>query len=1007
MKFRQMALGTATAILTSIVSQISPAFASDMPVAVRLDGVPIEIGSAAYTVGNEAFIPLRDIFEALGAEISWSDNIKTAFITAADGKTASVSVGNEIYYIDSKEQRLTSAPVIKNGKLSVPYSIIADFYSFGTDFNPATAVLDINTGQTNSDQTENSGDLTDITASADTYVKNGDTADDNFGSSDNIEFGAKVGPNLDRLMYFKFDLSSIKSADFISADFKIESHFPENDSKIEYNLYDVDPQSWQEDTITFNDQPSHGELITTHSSVYMPTLTIDLTDYIKRKYSEGKKTVSFVIIGNYSMGTRVHFRSKESTYAPPTLRITYTEQQLYESNIPTPEGFGKGEDPWAWASKMVSESKYVKNSFTHTDSINQVGAHKFELAAAQTGYANSGANADKNFADSLFIETKNDYALSSYARKGYMKFDLSSIDKSRINYAYVKLWCTTLEENISHTETLSALGSDWDEKTLTWNNKPDSKRIVSSAQIKSVDTWTQFDITDYVNECLSAGEKTISLAVEDTIGRRTTFGSRLHSYPPALVISTLDETDSGYIDVPFDRQEEYNLTTLSKDYNSSPTSTNPTRVLESLPNYKITAAEPNVSEYGGRLDRKTDATGYYYVKEIDGRWWIVDPEGYLMFNTAVVSVYPGDSPNELIGMQEKYNGIDGWTDATCDILKNQLYFNGIGAWSQTNLLKDAKSPLALTEIAYFLKTYMSSLDLEYSPGGNTSFTDGAFNVFDPDFVDFCDKFASENMPRFKDNPYFLGWMSDNELPAGSYMLDTALKLDPSNPKHVYTYTAAWEFLKQYTGKERPNFNDITDTMREDYNDFVYDRYFSVVSAAIKKYDPNHLYLGCRFTPDSYHSRGVVTAAGRYCDILTMNYYHAWTPDTYLMSDWYEWAEKPFIITEWYAMAYDSGLACSSGAGFRVSTQKDRGRFYQNFALKLLETKHCVGAHWFKYLDNDPEATWRDNSNIDGNKGIFSIGFDLYTDLTDEMKELNRQIYPVIDYFDKRCESAKK
>lgn len=138
-----------------------------------------------------------------------------------------------------------------------------------------------------------------------------------------------------------------------------------------------------------------------------------------------------------------------------------------------------------------------------------------------------------------------------------------------------------------------------------------------------------------------------------------------------------------------------------------------------------------------------------------------------MFNTAVVSVYPGDSPNELVGMQEKYNGLEGWPQATTDILKNDLYFNGIGAWSNTELLKDTESPLAMTEIVYFLKTYMSRLGLEYSPGGNTSFDDGAFNVFDPDFVDFCDEYAAENMHRFRDNPYFLGWMSDNELPAGS------------------------------------------------------------------------------------------------------------------------------------------------------------------------------------------------------------------------------------------------
>lgn len=1003
MKQKRTAFSLILIFLISIISEAYPSFASDLNVVVKIDGSPLYSVTKAYTRDSGVMLPLRDVFEALGANISWGEEIRTAVITQGDN-TAMVQEGNPVYYVNGSEKHFSAAPELTNDKLCLPPSVIEEFYGFKTDFDAVTSVLNISTKEPVQTEAADDDSMIDLAASADTYVKNGDTADDNFGSSDNLEFGAKNGPNLDRLMYFKFDIGEITNPEFLTAEFRIESHYPENGSKIEYNLYDVDPSSWEEDTITYNDQPPHGDLIVTHSVSYEPTLTIDITDYMKSKIQEGKKTASFVIIGNYSMGTRVHFRSKESTYTPPTVRFSYTEEQLYVSDIPVPEGFGKGQDPWEWAKKMVAESNFKKNEFKSEGLVNQIGENKFEIAASETAYANGGSYANTNFANSLFMETKNDpYSDSSFARKSYIKFDISALKDKPVNYAYIKLWCTNLEENIAHNETMSAVTSDWSEATLTWNNKPAVSEVVSTALVSSVESWTQFDITKYVRECFEKGETTISLCIEDTIARRTTFGSRLHGYPPALVMSTLDSSDPRYIGVVSDDPSQYNLTTQSKLYNSSPVSSNPTRVLESLPGYKITAAEPKISEYGGRLDRQTDATGFYYVKQVDGRWWIVDPEGYLMFNVAVVSVVPGDSPNELIGMDEKYGGISGWPEATTDILKNKLYFNGVGAWSLTGMLKNVESPLAMTEIVYFLKTYMSRLGLEYSPGGNTSFDAGAFNVFDPDFVDFCDEFAAENMPRFKDNPYFLGWMSDNELPGGTHMLDTALSLDPSNPKNVYTYTAAWEFLKQYTGKERPNFKDITDVMREDYEDFVYDRYFSVIKAAIKKYDPNHLYLGCRFTSDGYMSRGTMTAAGRHCDIITMNYYHAWTPDSYLMSDWYEWSGKPFIVTEWYAMAYDSGLPCNSGAGFRVYTQKDRGKFYQNFALKMMETKHCVGVHWFKYLDNDPDATWRDNSNIDGNKGIFSISFDLWTELTDEMAELNRQIYPVIDYFDNRSD----
>ncbi len=37
----------------------------------------------------------------------------------------------------------------------------------------------------------------------------------------------------------------------------------------------------------------------------------------------------------------------------------------------------------------------------------------------------------------------------------------------------------------------------------------------------------------------------------------------------------------------------------------------------------------NISKYGGFSGTKVKATGFFRVEKIDGRWWFVDPEGYL------------------------------------------------------------------------------------------------------------------------------------------------------------------------------------------------------------------------------------------------------------------------------------------------------------------------------------------------------------------------------------------
>jgi len=183
-----------------------------------------------------------------------------------------------------------------------------------------------------------------------------------------------------------------------------------------------------------------------------------------------------------------------------------------------------------------------------------------------------------------------------------------------------------------------------------------------------------------------------------------------------------------------------------------------------------------------------------------------------------------------------------------------------------------------------------------------------------------------------------------------------------------------------------------------FSAYAFEKYFSTVRKAIKQVLPNHLYLGCRFWRPNYINPLTLRVAGEYCDVLSFNIYGTWDP----YSDsvyWEEMSGRPLIVSEFYTKSEDSGLPNNTGAGWIVPTQNDRGHFYQNFTLQLLESRACVGWHWFRYMDNDPENKNGNSSNIDSNKGIVRINFDPYIVLLEHMKELNRQIYPLTEYFD--------
>jgi hypothetical protein len=87
----------------------------------------------------------------------------------------------------------------------------------------------------------------------------------------------------------------------------------------------------------------------------------------------------------------------------------------------------------------------------------------------------------------------------------------------------------------------------------------------------------------------------------------------------------------------------------------------------------------------------------------------------------------------------------------------------------------------------------------------------------------------------------------------------------------------------------------------------------------------------------------------------------------------------------------------------VPSQLDRGHFYQNFAINLLQNKCCVSWHWFTYQDNDPLNLNTDASNRDSNKEIVNSDFTPYAPLMENINKLNEYVYELTQFFDKKFE----
>ena len=403
-------------------------------------------------------------------------------------------------------------------------------------------------------------------------------------------------------------------------------------------------------------------------------------------------------------------------------------------------------------------------------------------------------------------------------------------------------------------------------------------------------------------------------------------------------------------------------------------------------------APDRTDRWGGlRGGPRFKKTGFFRTEQYDGRWILVDPDGRMHIDASVVHVRPGRGEAQKEAWSHKYADNAEWYAAAAGMILS-YGFNGSAAFSDNDYNAAYNRTHRKKKFTYhvsfnLMSGFAHAKKVAYQLPGHTGYPAGCILVFDPGFEPYCDSVLAVQCPRYASDPHLIGYFSDNELPFGLENLEGYLSLPASDPGHQ----AAEEWLRQ-KGLQAAQ---ITDAERHEFAGWVAGRYYEIVTRLLRKYDPNHLYLGSRLHGDVKFLKEVVEAAGRYCDVVSYNYYSDWAVRPEDVRRWDAWSGKPFMITEFYTKGEDSGLPNTRGAGWRVPTQKDRAVHYQNFVLQLLKSDSCVGWHWFKYQDNDPTDTSADPSNRDSNKGMVDNRYEPYQDLVEGMKAINERRYGLL------------
>ena len=117
-------------------------FAND-EIKIQINGKMCEFDTKPLIINDRTMVPMRAIFEALGAKITWVDRTKTV-VGVRNQKIVKLTINSDKAYIDGAEVTLDSAPVIVDSRTYVPVRFVSEALGEKVDWDGATKTVIIN-----------------------------------------------------------------------------------------------------------------------------------------------------------------------------------------------------------------------------------------------------------------------------------------------------------------------------------------------------------------------------------------------------------------------------------------------------------------------------------------------------------------------------------------------------------------------------------------------------------------------------------------------------------------------------------------------------------------------------------------------------------------------------------------------------------------------------------------------------------------------------------------------
>jgi hypothetical protein len=483
---------------------------------------------------------------------------------------------------------------------------------------------------------------------------------------------------------------------------------------------------------------------------------------------------------------------------------------------------------------------------------------------------------------------------------------------------------------------------------------------------------------------------------------------------------------------------------LAKDYPGKVTDDNDLKKdVEADKAYYGSLTPPATDTYGGLPDSGSKyglhKTGFFHVEKIKDRFVMVDPEGNLFFECGLCPISPISDFTLMGGRPGAFEWLptvqNGFRSALQGGSATQGGFAPIVSFYRANVIRKTGKPfdneeqsgIATMRIrklgfnaegAFGEETKtMASMNLPYTSvlsvglpsismqtGVPDAFADDAEKKMDAAFVKNVDPHANDplligyylgNEQHFEDLPRLIPTLKGSKSGAKRRLV----QMLQEKYQDISKFNQAWQpktLAQSFAELSDTPLAILTQQASDDmkaFQDLFTDTYYGMAARVFHKHDPNHLLIGSRWQPGTANSSILLKNAGKYMDVISINYYTYGIEADFLKKLHDLTGGKPLLCSEWY---YAAGDMAAGGGTKTVKNQAERGLAYRNYVENVASLPYVIGQEWFSYLDQPVTGRFFEGYNGEsGNIGIISGVDRPFKDALAEMMKTNYDIYSVL------------